>query len=54
MVPKEVEVRACRMVPKQIIRQIPCAERVLVRELVQFPAADPAGMTLGRVLPSGG
>jgi len=54
MVPKQVEVRACRMVPKQIIRQIPCAERVLVRELVQFPAVDAAGMTLGRVLPSGG
>jgi hypothetical protein len=54
MVPKEVEVRACRMVPKQIIRQMPCAERVLVPELVQFPAVAPAELSLGSVLPSGG
>jgi hypothetical protein len=54
MVPKEVEVRACRLVPKRIIRQMPCAERLLVPELVQFPAVGPAELSLGSVLPSGG
>ena len=46
MVPKEVEVKACRMVPRQILRQIPCAERILVPQVVQFPDAVPAEVQL--------